>query len=57
MAGVAAGVVTAGDVSSQPALVSGRLSSPAAWSYIWTGCAVVYLLGVYVGMINIRRAD
>lgn len=57
MAGVAVGVVTAGDVSSQPAPASGKLSSPAAWSYIWTGCAVAYLLGVYIGMINIRRGE
>jgi hypothetical protein len=58
MAGVAVGVVTAGDVSSQPSPPSGsKLQSPAAWSYIWTGCAALYLIGVYVGMINIKRGD
>lgn len=58
MAGVAVGVVTAGDVSSQPAPPSNsKLQDPASWSYIWTSIAALYLVGVYVGMINIRRGD
>lgn len=57
MAGVAAGVVTAGDVSSQAAPMSGRWNSPSTWSYIWAATATLYLAGVYVGMISIRRGD
>ena len=58
MAGVAVGVVTAGDVSSQPSPPSNsKLQDPAAWSYIWTSLATLYLVGIYVGMINIRRGD
>jgi hypothetical protein len=57
MAGVAAGVVTAGDVSGQPAMPSRwqmSLQAPATWSYIWFGVSVFYLVGVYFGMISIR---
>lgn len=58
MAGVAVGVVTAGDVSSQPSPPSNsKLGNPAAWSYIWTSLAALYLVGVYVGMISIRRGE
>lgn len=56
MAGIAAGVVTAGDVSGQPALPSKwqlSLQSPATWSYIWFGVSIAYLIGVYFGMIKI----
>ena len=58
MAGIAAGVVTAGDVSGQPAMPSKwqlSLQAPATWSYIWFGMSVFYLVGVYFGMISIAR--
>jgi hypothetical protein len=58
MAGIAAGVVTAGDVSGQPAMPSKwqlSLQAPATWSYIWFGVSVFYLVGVYFGMISIAR--
>lgn len=58
MAGVAVGVVTAGDVSSQPAPPSNsKLQNPSTWTFIWTATAALYLVGVYVGMITIRRGD
>ena len=53
MAGVAAGLVTAGDVNSQPS--GGSTMQPAYWSYIWVGLATFYLIGVYYGMIHISR--
>jgi hypothetical protein len=58
MAGVAVGVVTAGDVASQPAPPSNsRLQNPSTWSAIWAATAALYLVGVYMGMINIRRGE
>lgn len=53
MAGLAAGVVTAGDVNSQPTITTPM--APATWSYIWFGLAVLYLIGVYTGSIRIAR--
>jgi hypothetical protein len=56
MAGVAAGVVTAADVNSQPAQTGGlSLQSPAMWAHIWFGLAVLYLIGIYWGHIRIAR--
>ena len=58
MAGISAGVVTAGDVNSPlPATGSSSkwsLQSPATWAYIWTSLAVLYLVGIYLGSIRIR---
>lgn len=58
MAGLAAGVVTAGDVNSMPGQGGGSsfdLSSPATWSLIWFLVATLYLVVVYLGMFKIRR--
>jgi hypothetical protein len=55
MAGIAAGVVTAGDVNSQPSQ-GGSGMQPAHWSYIWFGLATLYLVGVYTGMLRIARS-
>lgn len=59
MAGVAAGVVTEADVSSQPSNGGGgsglSLQDPATWSYIWVALSILYLFGVYMGMIRIIR--
>lgn len=54
MAGVDAGLVMGVDVNSQPSGGSDKLSAPANWSNIWFGLAVVYLVGIYYGMITIR---
>lgn len=58
MAGIAAGVVTEADVEGLPTAPSGTqlaLGQPATWAYIWVGLAVVYLVGIYLGMIRIAR--
>lgn len=58
MAGISAGVVTEAQVEglpTQPSSVALRLNEPATWTYIWVGLAVVYLLGIYFGMIRISR--
>lgn len=58
MAGIAAGVVTAGDVNSMPGQGGGssfNLSEPATWSLIWFLVATLYLVVVYLGMFKIRR--
>ena len=59
MAGLAAGVVTEAQVntgmSGTPSRFSGLLENPATWSYIWTALAFVYLLGIYLGTIVIRK--
>lgn len=57
MAGLAAGVVTAGDVSSQPPLTNTKMQAPATWAYIWTGVATAYLIGIYFGMIHVTRVE
>lgn len=59
MAGLAAGVVTEAQAntnfSGTPSKLSASLSNPATWSYIWAGLAMLYLVGIYLGMIVIRR--
>lgn len=58
MAGIAAGVVAAGDVNSQPGTAGGSkfdLSSPATWTLIWFVLATLYLMAVYFGMFRIHR--
>jgi hypothetical protein len=56
MAGIAAGVVTAGDVNSQPAQTGGlSLQSPAVWAHIWFGVSIIYLVGIYFGHIRIAK--
>jgi hypothetical protein len=56
MAGVAAGIVTAGDVNSQPAQTGGlSLQSPAVWAHIWFGVSIIYLVGIYFGHIRIAK--
>lgn len=55
MAGVTAGLVTAAEVNTQPAQgVSGL--QIAQWSTIWFVVSVVYLVGIYYGMIHIRSS-
>lgn len=58
MAQVQAGVV--GDVEvnglpQQPGGLAMSLQSPATWTYIWVALALVYLIGIYLGMIRISR--
>jgi hypothetical protein len=58
MAGIAAGVVTEAQVNgmpSTPTKLQTSLASTATWSYIWTGAALVYLLGIYLGFITLTR--
>jgi hypothetical protein len=58
MAGIAAGVVTEAQVNGMPTAPSKlqmSLSSTATWSYLWTGAALVYLVGIYVGFITLNR--
>jgi hypothetical protein len=60
MAGLAAGVVTEAQVNSQPqspTKLGLALDSAATWSYIWAGAAFLYLIGIYLGMIVIRRKN
>lgn len=59
MPGIAAGVVTAGEVNqpmqaTNPAAMS--WGNPGTWAYVWTGAAALYLIGVYLGSIRIVRA-
>jgi len=55
MAGVSAGLVAAAEVNSQPVSSGGSLNSPAWWSTFWFAAATLYLVGIYYGMIQIRR--
>jgi len=56
MAGVKPGLVSAGEVNVQPAPVrSSSLENVHTWSMIWFIASVVYLLGIYYGMINISQ--
>jgi hypothetical protein len=58
MAGIQAGVVTEAQVEGLPTQPSGfalALNQPATWTYIWVLLALVYLVGIYLGMIRITR--
>lgn len=58
MAGVAAGVVGAAQVESQPdrqTKAGYMLTQPSTWSFIWVGLAFVYLFGTYIGLIRLRN--
>jgi hypothetical protein len=58
MPGLAAGVVTEAQTNgfpSQPSKMGLSLQSPATWSYIWVALAFAYLVGIYLGMIVIKR--
>lgn len=58
MAGVEAGVVGQAEVNGLPTGPSGVgrfLQEPANWTYIWVALAVIYLVGIYLGMIRISR--
>jgi hypothetical protein len=52
MPGVAAGLVSAGQVNVQPTGASGM--STANWSTIWFVVAVIYLASIYWGYVSIR---
>jgi hypothetical protein len=52
MPGVAAGLVTAGEVNTQPTGDTGM--SIANWSTIWFVVAVIYLASIYWGYVSIR---
>lgn len=55
MAGLSAGLVAGADVNSQTnSNGGGSGSSPAQWATLWFGFAVIYLVGIYYGMITIR---
>lgn len=54
MAGIPAGLVSAGEVNTQPqAIGPNSMDNAATWSLIWFAAATVYLLGIYFGMINV----
>lgn len=56
MAEIEAGIVAGGQIySQQPATgkFNASLSTPATWTYIWVGIAVLYLIGIYIGAIRI----
>lgn len=58
MSGIAAGVVTAAEVNGLPQQPGGlalSLQSPGTWAYVWIGAAFLYLIGIYLGMIQISR--
>lgn len=58
MAGVEAGVVGQVEVNGmprQPGKAQLALSEPSTWAYIWVAVALVYLIGIYFGMIRISR--
>jgi len=58
MAGIEAGVVGEMEVNGlprQPGKVAMSLEQPSTWAYIWVAAALVYLLGIYFGMIRISR--
>lgn len=59
MPGLSAGVVTEAEVNtgmpSTPSKFSGMLANPATWSFIWAGLAFLYLVGIYMGTIVIRK--
>lgn len=58
MAGVEAGVVGQVEVNglpSQPGKAQMALSEPSTWAYIWVAASLVYLIGIYLGMIRISR--
>lgn len=51
------GVVAEADVYAQPGQRGGGMmgGTPASWATIWFVVALVYLVGIYLGMINIGR--
>jgi hypothetical protein len=54
MAGISAGLVAGADVNSQTNSNGGSAGAqPAHWASIWFGLAVIYLVGLYYGMISI----
>lgn len=58
MAGLAAGVVSEAQANFPNApegKFSASLQNPATWSYIWAGVSFLYLVGIYLGMIVIKR--
>lgn len=55
MAGLSAGLVAGADVNSQPSNSGGTGTSPAHWASIWFTLSVIYLVGLYYGMITITR--
>lgn len=58
MAGVEAGVVGQVEVNGmprQPGKAQLALSEPSTWAYIWAAAALLYLIGIYLGMIRITR--
>lgn len=53
---VAAGLVSEDEVYGQPHEgVASMLSTPAGWATMWVILSVVYLVGIYMGMIKIGR--
>lgn len=58
MAGVEAGVVGQVEVNGlpqQPGKAHLALSEPSTWAYIWVAASLLYLMGIYFGMIRISR--
>lgn len=58
MAGVEAGVVGQVEVNGlpqQPGKARLALSEPSTWAYIWVAASLLYLMGIYFGMIRISR--
>jgi hypothetical protein len=56
MPGVSAGLVTAADVNTQPNPRSSSMDSPASWATLWFALSVVYLVGIYYGMLHVRSS-
>lgn len=50
------GLVTAEQVNVQPSALGSSGMQVAQWSTIWFVVSVVYLVGIYYGMINIRSS-
>lgn len=60
MAGIAAGVVGAAEVNtqpSQPSKLSGAMAMPVTWATIWFLGALFYLIAIYYGLIRIRTGE
>lgn len=55
MSGVAAGLVTAAEVNTQPSS-GGNGMEVGKWSTIWFAVSALYLVGIYYGTINIRSS-
>ena len=56
MAGLQAGLVTAAEVNAPIGSQGAPGMQIAQWSTIWFVVSILYLVGIYYGMINIRSS-